>query len=289
MNRRTVRRPPLGERQSERERERERRRGRWVRQNSKPLVEAQAAVAARSLRREDLLRLGQPLRLPLQPPAEAPATAAGSLPATVLAVSFELGTLQLTYRAAGAATAVVSTVRVTATPCRYGGHRYWFRCPGVVADTGAPCQRRVAKLYLGAHGFFCRQCLGLVYRSQRATPLEQASRRLHALRQRLGVDANLLQGTPVLTKPKGIQWRTYRRLQQAHRLAELEWGMAVVAELQPIATELARRGRDVAAPSLWPEPPAELAGPPRPLAKRKADQQRAARRRVMRALRAPPP
>ena len=263
-------------------------RGRWVRPHPKPLVEAHAA-AARALRREDLLRLGQPLLLPLQPPAEATGPTAGSLPATVSAVSFELGTLQLTARAAGATTSVVSTVRVTATPCHYGGHRYWFRCPGVAADTGAPCQRRVAKLYLSAHGFFCRQCLGLAYRSQRATPLEQASRRLQGLRQQLGADADLLQGTPVLTKPKGMQWRTYRRLQQAHSIAAREWEMGVLAELQQLPAELARRGVAMAVPTPWPEPPADLAGPPRPVAKRTADQQWAAMRRVKRALRATPP
>ena len=40
-------------------------RGRWVPPHPKPLVEAHAAVAARALRREDVLRLSQPLLLPL--------------------------------------------------------------------------------------------------------------------------------------------------------------------------------------------------------------------------------
>jgi len=56
-------------------------------------------------------------------------------------------------------------VRLEATPCNYGGERYWFVCP--LITNGRSCQRRVAKLYLppGGKYFGCRHCHNLTYRS----------------------------------------------------------------------------------------------------------------------------
>lgn len=56
-------------------------------------------------------------------------------------------------------------VDVTATPCRFGGRRYWFLCP--VVRQGMRCGERVRKLYLpaGATMFGCRKCHNLTYRS----------------------------------------------------------------------------------------------------------------------------
>ena len=57
--------------------------------------------------------------------------------------------------------------RLTATPCHFGGFRFWFRCPIWVGNE--PCQRRVGKLYRppDARIFGCRQCYDLTYRSSR--------------------------------------------------------------------------------------------------------------------------
>jgi hypothetical protein len=46
-----------------------------------------------------------------------------------------------------------------------GWERFWFLCPG--------CGQRVAILYLRKY-FRCRQCFGLVYRSQRVTRSQRA-------------------------------------------------------------------------------------------------------------------
>lgn len=56
-------------------------------------------------------------------------------------------------------------VEVVATPCNFGGERYWFMCP--LVKGGRPCGRRVTKLYLPSGGryFGCRQCYDLTYRS----------------------------------------------------------------------------------------------------------------------------
>ena len=56
-------------------------------------------------------------------------------------------------------------VRLTTTRPRFGGLRWWFVCPLIVADQ--PCERRVGKLYLppGARYFGCRHCHELTYKS----------------------------------------------------------------------------------------------------------------------------
>lgn len=57
-------------------------------------------------------------------------------------------------------------VRLTTTVPRFGGIRWWFRCPLLVRG-GAPCDRRVGKLYLppGGRYFGCRHCHRLTYTS----------------------------------------------------------------------------------------------------------------------------
>jgi hypothetical protein len=54
------------------------------------------------------------------------------------------------------------TVRLTFTPLRSGGRRWWWVCPA--------CERRVDVLYLpqGRDRLGCRRCCRLVYRSQYA-------------------------------------------------------------------------------------------------------------------------
>ncbi|WP_442485602.1 hypothetical protein [Aeoliella sp. SH292] len=56
-------------------------------------------------------------------------------------------------------------IRLQSTPGQFGGRRWWFTCPLMVA--GVPCQRRVGKLYLptGARYYGCRHCHRLTYRS----------------------------------------------------------------------------------------------------------------------------
>ncbi len=55
-------------------------------------------------------------------------------------------------------------VALTTTPCRYGGVRYWFKCP--LTKNGQPCGRRVGILYCVGKYFGCRTCGDIVYSSQ---------------------------------------------------------------------------------------------------------------------------
>jgi hypothetical protein len=94
-------------------------------------------------------------------------------------------------------------IRVSWTRPHLGGERPWMHCPH--------CQRRVAKLYEGFGGYFCRRCVGNpIYASQalsaHARPHFQASK----LRLRLGGEASL--NAPLPERPRGMHRRTYRGL-----------------------------------------------------------------------------
>ncbi len=56
-------------------------------------------------------------------------------------------------------------VSLTATPCYFGGKRWWFMCP-LLKNDGITCYRRALKLYLaGDEQFGCRHCYKLTYES----------------------------------------------------------------------------------------------------------------------------
>ncbi|MCI0455832.1 MAG: hypothetical protein L0Z62_02470 [Gemmataceae bacterium] len=68
-------------------------------------------------------------------------------------------------RAEGEGESVELPIRLETTRPRFGGVRWWGRCPLVVNKVA--CRRRVAKLYLPprARYFGCRACHALTYRS----------------------------------------------------------------------------------------------------------------------------
>jgi hypothetical protein len=74
-----------------------------------------------------------------------------------------------TNRNTGEKTKYDYKVRLTTTPCNFGGIRYWFICP--LSKNGIYCGRKVAKLYKapGADYFGCRHCYNLSYESRNET------------------------------------------------------------------------------------------------------------------------
>lgn len=93
------------------------------------------------------------------------------------------------------------------TDCHLGGRRVWFRCPV------KGCGRRVAILYSGAI-FACRHCHRLAYASQREAGHERAVRKADRLRDKLGWEPGILNGSGL--KPVGMHWRTFERLKAKH-------------------------------------------------------------------------
>jgi hypothetical protein len=102
---------------------------------------------------------------------------------------------------------VVDTVSLVRLPCRFGGSRVYFLCPG--PQNGISCGRRITKLYLSRRYFLCRHCNQLAYASQYEQPWQRAVRRANKLKQRLGMDVGI-------EKPRGMWGRTY-----AHLLTEI--------------------------------------------------------------------
>jgi hypothetical protein len=115
-------------------------------------------------------------------------------------------TLILHYRPPGAHESAEQWVEMTTTACHLGGRRYWFSCPG--------CSQRVAVLYAPGNRFACRRCSGLAYASQKLHTGSRASSQVNRLRRQLGWQVGILNEPG--GKPKGMHWRTYRRLKAAH-------------------------------------------------------------------------
>jgi hypothetical protein len=102
-------------------------------------------------------------------------------------------------------TDVEEAVRLARSPCRFGGWRAYFVCPGV--KNGRPCRRRVSKLYGGRY-FLCRHCYDLAYASQSEDPYSRLLRRANKRKIALGGTPGLYSLPP---RPKGMHQRTYER------------------------------------------------------------------------------
>ena len=103
---------------------------------------------------------------------------------------------------------VAETVPIVHLPCRFGGSRAYFICPG--PGDGTDCGRRVNKLHLSNRYFLCRHCNKLAYRSQYEQPWKRALRRANKLKQRLGIGVGIAE--PLPEKPQGMWKRTFTGL-----------------------------------------------------------------------------
>lgn len=114
-------------------------------------------------------------------------------------------------------TAMQESVSLDWTTPHLGGQRPWFRCPG--------CGQRVAILYLGHSCFRCRGCLRLVHTVCHETRSDQLLRKAWKLRRRAAGNNDTGGGIgDGISKPKGMHWRTFERLQaQADNAAGLSW------------------------------------------------------------------
>lgn len=93
-------------------------------------------------------------------------------------------------------------------PCRYGGRRPYFACPGSV--NGIACGRQVVKLYCAGRYYLCRRCYRLTYTSRNEDLCDRALRRANKIRMRLGGEPGYEAMIP--RRPKGMWRKTYDRL-----------------------------------------------------------------------------
>jgi hypothetical protein len=139
--------------------------------------------------------------------------------------------LNLSYRvriADGEWEKITETVRIARVPCRFGGTRPYFICPGVVNNVS--CGRRVAKLHGSGRYFLCRHCYRLAHASQSEGEWGRASRRANKIRMRLGGEPGMASLFPA--RPKGMWHRTYTRLREESFDAEMcvDEAFSIVAE-----------------------------------------------------------
>jgi hypothetical protein len=135
-------------------------------------------------------------------------------------------------------------------PCRFGGARPYFVCPGII--NGIACGRRVSKLYGAGTYFLCRHCYRLAYASQREDRYDRALRRANIIRIRLGGEPGMASLFP--SRPKGMHHETYEHLKSTIFNAEIlaEEQLAVLlARLQRSDRRSAHRSADWRRKEFW--------------------------------------
>lgn len=101
-----------------------------------------------------------------------------------------------------------------ASPCNYGGVRWWFMCPA--------CNRRCALLYYTGSVWTCRKCLGLHYKSQQSTKTDPWTwyRQAERIARRIDPEFTIKDGFYAANadwwyfpkRPKGMHTATYERM-----------------------------------------------------------------------------
>jgi hypothetical protein len=180
--------------------------GEWSRSGAKNTVESRLSVDVGEWQRKDLLYPGRSFSVFWR----RVGTEGYSIN-----VQVEFGQVRLKYRVGQSGQEgedIDEAVRLTSTPCNYGGQRRWFVCPT------RSCGRRVAVLHLGSKYFLCRCCCGLAYASQREDRKYRALHRIQKIRMRLGGSGSVDDLFP--EKPNRMRRTTYERLKEKDEEAQ---------------------------------------------------------------------
>lgn len=153
-----------------------------------------------------------------------------------VAMADHTGTLTLTYTTTdrnGGKQNHSYDVTLTSEPMRFGGVRWWFRCPYT--------SRRVLKLYkFGSVDKFCARTAIRplpTYASQRVSGMDAIQHARWRLRRKLGDPGDLRDN---LNKPRWMRWKTFDRFaERDEHLGERE-DAAFVGHFGRLMTRLAR-------------------------------------------------
>jgi hypothetical protein len=105
---------------------------------------------------------------------------------------------------------VPQNIPVSWTLCHFGASRPWLICQ---------CGRRVARLFKGMGGYYCRSCCGNpVYESQRRNKKARLYLQAYRVRQRLGGSRPVVD--PIPARPYPMSRKTYAWL--CERIKRLE-------------------------------------------------------------------
>lgn len=116
-------------------------------------------------------------------------------------------TLHYLYGNEGEQETIAQKVRVTYTPCNYGGKRPWLLC--------SRCGQRVGVLAGFDKYFLCRHCYQLPYQTQLMGKADRLQERATKIKERLGIEdaRNLGRLVYDFDRPKGMHHTTFRKLQ----------------------------------------------------------------------------
>ena len=103
------------------------------------------------------------------------------------------------------------------TRTNFGSGRRWFEC--------LSCRIRCRILYGGAY-FRCRRCHRLKYESQYEPAWGRAASRALKIRERLGGKGGI--DDPFPLRRKGMQWKTYHRLEAEYERLTNNWAAAAM-------------------------------------------------------------
>lgn len=115
-------------------------------------------------------------------------------------------------------------IRLLSEPCRFGGRRWFFKCPA----TGRPC----TKLYLpnGADHWRSRNGFKLAYDCQREAPIDRLHRRLKRLYGKIGMTYSGHESCWP-SKPPRMHQTTYAKIEAAIYRAEDEINTVIEVRL----------------------------------------------------------
>jgi hypothetical protein len=98
---------------------------------------------------------------------------------------------------------IPQNIQISWTRCHFGGTRPWMHCPF--------CQVRVARLFKGLAGYFCRACVGNPpYESQLRNDTARVYLKAYRLRQQLGGSRPVRD--PIPERPHRMWRKTYNRI-----------------------------------------------------------------------------
>ena len=111
-------------------------------------------------------------------------------------------------------------IRITWTPCNFGGSRPWMHCPH--------CHHRVTRLFKGLSGYYCRECVGAPpYESQLRNDMARIYLRAYRLRERIGGGRPVID--PIRERPYRMWRKTYQRIvTEVERLERILIGSRIV-------------------------------------------------------------
>jgi len=111
-------------------------------------------------------------------------------------------------------------IHLSWTPCNFGSERPWMLCPH--------CRKRVARLFKGMGGYFCRACVGNPpYESQLRNDMARLYLRAYRLRERIGGGRPVID--PIRERPYRMWRRTYNRIvAEVERLERILIGSRIV-------------------------------------------------------------